>query len=295
MEFTKYYSCIEFKKISDICIIDYPIQSNNIDYDSFKNKSKIIILTIQHNKYFEFILHTILPKLSVPFIIISSFDDYTFPDEFDTNIINSITNNQYFKHWFPINKSIPDDSKFTSIFYGMDYVKLQADHSIDFRLLTSYQQDSIFQNIINKSKQFIHRIPKIHCSFHLNCTDGRHGNWRSRLHYIIPNDITFFEQGNLERPKMWENTSQYAFCLSPHGNGLDCIRTIEALCLGCIVIIKTSPLDKLYEDLPVLIVNEYTDINEKLLNDTIIVFSQKSFNYKKLTMQYWIDLVNNKF
>lgn len=94
---------------------------------------------------------------------------------------------------------------------------------------------------------------------------------------------------------MYNNMINYSFVLSPFGNGIDCIRTFEALCLGCIVIMKKSFLDIIYEDLPILIVNEWEDINEKLLNDTLILYSKKQFNYDKLKINYWIKLVNSKF
>jgi hypothetical protein len=55
------------------------------------------------------------------------------------------------------------------------------------------------------------------------------------------------------------NQIKYAFVISPHGNGLDCHRTWEALCLGCIVIVKKSPIDTLYTDLPVLIIDNWSD------------------------------------
>jgi hypothetical protein len=91
--------------------------------------------------------------------------------------------------------------------------------------------------------------------------------------------------------------SLYTFVLSPLGNGLDCIRTYEALCLGCIVIIKKSHLNdnSLYSDLPVLVVDEYSEINKTLLKVTLELYSQKKFNYKKLHMNYWLNLVNQKF
>ena len=54
--------------------------------------------------------------------------------------------------------------------------------------------------------------------------------------------------------------SKYTFVVSPFGHGFDCIRTFEALCLGCIVIMKKSFLDIIYQDLPVLLVDEWSDI-----------------------------------
>jgi len=64
--------------------------------------------------------------------------------------------------------------------------------------------------------------------------------------------------------------------------------------LGCISIVKTSGLDSLYTDLPVLIVKEWTDINEELLQDTISYFKNKQFNYARLLLSYWMNLINEK-
>ena len=88
--------------------------------------------------------------------------------------------------------------------------------------------------------------------------------------------------------------TKYSFVLSPHGNGLDCHRTWEALVLGCIPVVKTSSLDKLYDDLPVLIVNNWYDIDEELLKNTIENFKDKKFNYDKLKLDYWINKIKNK-
>ena len=89
--------------------------------------------------------------------------------------------------------------------------------------------------------------------------------------------------------------SEFAFVVSPFGHGFDCIRTFEALCLGCIVIMKRSFLDVIYEGLPVLLVDEWSDVTETLLNDTLILYSNKQFNYDKLKMDYWVKLVQSKF
>ncbi len=59
--------------------------------------------------------------------------------------------------------------------------------------------------------------------------------------------------------------SEYAFVISPHGNGVDCHRTWEALALGCVPIVRTSPLDALYEGLPVLIVSNWCEVTADFL------------------------------
>ena len=44
----------------------------------------------------------------------------------------------------------------------------------------------------------------------------------------------------------------------------------------------------MYEGLPVLIVNEWSDITRQLLNDTVEHFKNITFNYDKLTLKYWV-------
>jgi glycosyltransferase involved in cell wall biosynthesis len=48
---------------------------------------------------------------------------------------------------------------------------------------------------------------------------------------------------------------------------------------------------KLFEDLPVLFVNDWKDVNQQLLDDTIEKFKNRTFNYDKLTMAYWKNIV----
>ena len=81
--------------------------------------------------------------------------------------------------------------------------------------------------------------------------------------------------------------------ITPHGNGLDCHRTWEALCTGSIPIVKTSAIDSLFTDLPVLIVKDWSDVNMELLTKTIKEFKTKKFNYDKLLLKYWIDKIKS--
>ena len=99
-------------------------------------------------------------------------------------------------------------------------------------------------------------------------------------------------QSKIERYNTWKNQVEYTFVASPHGNGLDCHRTWEALCLGCIVIVKKSALDELYHGLPVLIVGEWSDICENLLLETISLFKTLDFQYEKLSLNYWMNKIN---
>ena len=110
---------------------------------------------------------------------------------------------------------------------------------------------------------------------------------------MINKEIVYYEPTEIKRIETWKNQINYAFVISPHGGGRDCHRLWEALVLGCIPIVRTSPLDQMYKDLPVLILNTWGDLNQELLEKTIISFKDKTFNYDKLTLKYWKNLIKS--
>ena len=85
----------------------------------------------------------------------------------------------------------------------------------------------------------------------------------------------FYEEKRTTRKQTWETQRKYAFVISPHGNGYDCHRTWEALILGCIPVVKTSPLDVLFKDLPVLILKDWKELTKQLMEKTIQDFKNK--------------------
>ena len=132
------------------------------------------------------------------------------------------------------------------------------------------------------------------CTFHqsgkivrLALTPDRLAAWRvlrDRPHcYFVPHRLT--------QPQCWRLHGEFAFQVSPPGNGLDCFRTWESLALGVIPIVKTSPLDALYraEELPVVIVEDWDEITRDNLERWQREF-QDAFDERlrhKLSLAYW--------
>lgn len=81
------------------------------------------------------------------------------------------------------------------------------------------------------------------------------------------------------------------FVMSPHGNGLDCHRTWEALYLNSYPIVLSSSLDPLYKNLPVLILDNWLEITEKLLEEKYIEFSKMKWDKNKIMFEYWKNLI----
>jgi hypothetical protein len=103
-----------------------------------------------------------------------------------------------------------------------------------------------------------------------------------------------------ELPKIYERNRQYPFWLSPRGGGLDCHRTWEALYLDIIPIVWNSSLSILYENLPVVIINDHRELNETFLYEKFNEISKmklsrtKFYQYEKLRHAYWRRLILNK-
>jgi len=87
----------------------------------------------------------------------------------------------------------------------------------------------------------------------------------------------------------------HKFVLSPRGNGLDCFRTWEALLMGTFPVVKTSTLDSLFEDLPVVIVNDWSEVTPDFLEKKYLELKQKEkkYNWKKLYMPYWEKIIKS--
>jgi hypothetical protein len=142
------------------------------------------------------------------------------------------------------------------------------------------------------ARPFWERTPKGYCNFQF-LTNTRYGKDRVKVFREIPHDLLFIEPKKTQRIYCWKNMIECAFVVSPAGNGYDCHRTWEALALGCIPILRSSGLDPLFEGLPCLIVGEWSDITQQLLEQTINEFRLKEWNYEKLTLDYWKKVCGN--
>lgn len=85
--------------------------------------------------------------------------------------------------------------------------------------------------------------------------------------------------------------SQFRFVASPFGLGPDCHRTWEAMYVGTIPIFPHSPLDSMFEDLPVILINEWEEVTKEFLDQKYEEMSRKTYNRDKLYADYWINKI----
>ena len=113
-------------------------------------------------------------------------------------------------------------------------------------------------------------------------------------------ELFYISDTMLNQYSLFVERSKYIFLLSPLGNGLDCHRTWEGILFGHIVIVKSSPLDRLYRkhNLPVVIIDDWMDINKTMLSVWYKQFRNATYFEKhqtryKMTTDYWIGYMGN--
>lgn len=89
------------------------------------------------------------------------------------------------------------------------------------------------------------------------------------------------------------NLAQSKFMICPRGNAIDCHRNWEVLYMRRVPVMKKHPyLEELYKDLPVLFVNEYSEVTEELLIKSDYLFKQaQTMDLNQLTLPYFFDKI----
>jgi hypothetical protein len=222
-----------------------------------------------------------LPNIKFPFILVSGDSDKTVPQDI-RNEVNYLLNHPLLICWYSQNCTEPSE-KLKQLPIGLDFHTIERSASLWGPKQTLSQQEEDIFNLLSLN---LPRISKCYGNFQF-LMNTRYGRDRIEAYSKIPQSLVFYEPIKTQRINCWKNMIKYKYVISPHGNGLDCHRTWEALALGCIPIIKSSPLDSMFKDLPVLIINEWSQINQELL-DTF----KPSGNLDKLRLNYWKELFN---
>jgi len=87
--------------------------------------------------------------------------------------------------------------------------------------------------------------------------------------------------------------AQSKFVLSPRGYCEDCFRTWESILMGAIPIVKKSPLDSIFEGLPVLIIEDWNEISEEFLLEKYEEMKNTSYQMEKAYIFYWMDFIRS--
>lgn len=259
-----------------------------IDYSSIKAQDVLYVCTAGIPEFLKQI-----HKIQVPVTLISNDSDLSFPG----CVINeadflAVMQNPHINRWF-IQNSVCMHPKVHQIPIGLDLHTMETKNTWG-HITNSNHQDENIGMIASHSATITNRKIKCYCNFHFRVNTA-HGYDRLSALNEINSDLLFLEPKFTPRFQSHINQSQYAFVISPLGNGLDCHRTWEALILGCVPIVRKSDLCMdVYDKLPILIVEEWKDVTFKLLHQYIQTYDCNNYDFNKLYCSYWYDVVLGK-
>lgn len=255
-------------------------------FEQLKDGDSIYICS---NALQDFVLNR-LAAINTRFVIVSGDADNPVPTgALSRDAFERLYNHPMLIAWYSQNL-VFSPKQFPKLRYlpiGLDYHTLSEGAHAWGPMSSPIQQESLLKSIANTARPFWERIPSAYTTFHFEL--GRGG--RREAFEKISSPLVHYEPNRVVRMISWRNQSKYAFVVSPPGEGLDCHRTWEALCLGCIPILLSSPLDDLFEDLPVLIISSWTDLSRDLLYKTMLEYKNREFKMEKLNLSYWTNQI----
>ena len=270
--------------------------SRHIDSDLLENLQDYDIVHICSWLTITIFVKRYVPFLTKKVIMVTNDSDMDAPifekpvgpnDTIAKEDIRNFLDSDLCVHWFTQNCTL-DHPKVSPIPIGLDY----HTHSPWYPCV---EQEKSLNTIRQRSSPFYERVPICYGNFHFAMNDKYYSQERYDCYAQTASNCVYYEPERVDVNMTWENQSEYAFVLCPAGGGIDCHRTWEALILGCIPIIRRMnvPQEKLYDELPVLLVDKWSDISKELLEKTVAEFKTKTFNLDKLTLKYWFDIINS--
>jgi len=240
-------------------------------------------------------LDKVLPRIEARFVLLTGDEDWSIPGDFARAA--ELCASDKLLAWYAQNFDGVDSSgKIFPLPIGLDFHTISNRRRWGHPLANPREQEVELEELQAEMPENARRLARVHADFHLHKhARSLMGESRDTVESTLRhNPLIDFQAEKIPRLKLWREKTRYAFVVSPHGNGLDCHRTWESLALGNIVIVKRSPLDPLYGGLPVVTVNQWSDITEVALQrwqrQYGPLFAQPAFR-ERLTNRYWIDSI----
>jgi hypothetical protein len=244
----------------------------------------------------------VLPLVKARFVLVTGDSDSCVPSEVGPEV-RAILECSKVMHWYTQNcdGSMPSD-RISRVPIGIDFHMLSEKAIWGENVSSPLEQEQALVSIGENLSPLRSRIQRVYVDFgwqrgfsllhprrfHPLVGTRFHEDRRQVAKKLRWNESVCFQTGPLPRREMWRRRGEYAFVLSPHGMGLDCHRTWEALALGHIVLVPSSSLDCLYVDLPVVPLKSWDEITPKSLERWLSLYPNGGATHQKLLSSYWV-------
>lgn len=224
-----------------------------------------------------------LPTIRHPFVLITTDGDVLVPSELRRSTVDAILASPWLRAWYTQNYDGIGIDKLFPMPIGLDL------HTP--RPFMSPRKLIEILDEVSSSRPPLEDLPlRVVCDIGLSLASAARVDAMAALQGCSHID---FVTWRISQAAIWKRYASSPFVLSVEGNALDCHRTWEALYLGSIVITKTSTLDSLYKDLPVVIIKDWNEIREPnnllLWRDQYGPLTEKARIWSRLGAKRYLD------
>lgn len=233
-----------------------------------------------------FIEH-VLPVTKAKFVLATGDSDDSVPGRIES-YVREVLSHPNVIGWFAQNCTAPSmDGLLHHLPIGIDFHSASERRCWGEPITPPLEQEQRLNAIISALPPVEERIPDVYVDFAWG-PFGYGGRFRI-LRQISANSRVFLQRSSLSRNEMWRQRGRYAFVVSPHGNGLDCHRTWEALALGHIVLVPRSPLERMFDGLAVVSLDDWNEITPENLSCWLDRYSPLTRSNDVLTSSWWVE------
>ncbi|MBM3208037.1 MAG: hypothetical protein FJZ57_05460 [Chlamydiae bacterium] len=228
------------------------------------------------------------PKIKAPFTLIVTSKDQAFPSESNTDI-DSFLGDKKVMHVFAQNCDYCGDKvNISSIPCGLDFFPALSKKNAKLARRSPKAQEHKIDQVISLLKPINERKKRVYI-------DAGFHDMQAIFDELVKIALVVKQDDSMLIDDLRKKKGEYAFIVCPTEKALDAGCIWENLILGSIVIVKSSPIDKIYDGFPVVIVDDWSEINEQNLYiwyDRYAHDMESPEYRKKLTQAYWMSKIS---
>lgn len=258
---------------------DYPLKGYNdminpINCNKIKDGDIVFVKRSEIDLFFREIIN----KIHVKFKLISHNGDNPITNEYNKYLTENLI------EWWCVN-NCSTNKKIKSLPIGIQNKNLYFDGN-------PQGDDKILKEII---KTEITKDKDILLTFNIKTNPShRVGVYN---HFLNKPFTTERKYSNIDRKNgdfiknYLKDVKRHKFVLCPWGNGYDCHRNWEVMYLGSIPIIQKHPSLDYYEDLPVWLIDNWSEVTKENLENKYLEIIDKSYDLNKLYINHWEEKI----
>jgi hypothetical protein len=223
---------------------------------------------LKPDKFGQFFRNT-FHSIRTPFVIVWQNSDYNAPAHYKNDL-----EDPKLLAWFAVNPDLQNHTKLIPTLLG-----------VASRHLTHGNIDHLTDAFLNYRKPWSNRTIFLYVNFLIE-------NNRDQREKALA-QVSKIKGAKIQKEKVpfhmyLQHLGDAKFILSPPGNGRDCHRTWEALLMGAAPIVLSSEIDSLFDQLPVIIINNWSQLTQGLFL-SYNVSSYDTLVPQVLSARYWRD------